>query len=328
MSRPQKSTIVRLQQLCAGARVPRGRPRRARPGRAHRPRPVVHGAAPDGRRPGCPRAARRSRSSRSGPPSGATSGAPARWSTSCTAGAGEAPSWRRSSSPCWPRGFRVVMFDAPAHGDSDPGPAGPRRTHGVEFGKALDAVFARFGPAEAVVAHSLGAISTYLTLRFGWLSTRRLVLLAPMVAAEPLFDQFQRALGFGARTRQAFDRAPGGVRRDPDGGVRRDVPGRSASTPCPRWWCTTAATARRRTPTRPARRVAARRPLGHHRRAGSPADPAGTAPSCARWPRSCVGEDAAGRSLPEAAVSLAPSRHSERCQAHRWPGKRRPTLGR
>ena len=31
--------------------------------------------------------------------------------------------------------------------------------------------------------------------------------------------------------------------------------------------------------------------------------------------------------LPEAAVSLAPSRHSERCQAHRWPGKRRPTLG-
>ena len=103
-------------------------------------------------------------------------------------------------------GFRVVMFDAPAHGDSDHGPAGPGRSHGVEFGKALDAVFARFGPAHAVVAHSLGAISTYLTLRFGWLSTGRLVLLAPMVAAAPLFDQFQRALGFGARTRRAFDR--------------------------------------------------------------------------------------------------------------------------
>jgi pimeloyl-ACP methyl ester carboxylesterase len=103
-------------------------------------------------------------------------------------------------------GFRVVMFDSPAHGDSDPGPAGPGRTHGVEFGKALDAVFARFGPAHAVVAHSLGAISTYLTLRFGWLSTGRLVLVAPMVAAAPLFDQFQRALGFGARTRRAFDR--------------------------------------------------------------------------------------------------------------------------
>ena len=103
-------------------------------------------------------------------------------------------------------GRRVVLFDAPAHGDSDPGPAGPRRTHGVEFGRALDAVFARFGPAEAVVAHSLGTIATYLSLRFGWLGTARLVLLAPMVEAGSLFDQFQAALGFGARTRRAFDR--------------------------------------------------------------------------------------------------------------------------
>jgi len=108
--------------------------------------------------------------------------------------------------PLVARGHRVVMFDGPAHGDSDPGPAGPRLSHGVELGQALDAVFARFGPAEAVVAHSLGAISTYLTLRFGWLGTRRLVLLAPMTAATPLFDQFQRALGFGERTRRAFDR--------------------------------------------------------------------------------------------------------------------------
>ncbi len=103
-------------------------------------------------------------------------------------------------------GHRVVLFDAPAHGDSDPGPAGPRRTHGVEFARALDAVFARFGPAEAVVAHSLGAVATYLSLRFGWLGTARLVLLAPMVEAESLFDQFQAALGFGRRTRRAFDR--------------------------------------------------------------------------------------------------------------------------
>jgi len=108
--------------------------------------------------------------------------------------------------PLLAEGYRVVMFDAPAHGTSDPGPSGPGRTHGVEMGKALDAVFARFGPAEAVIAHSLGTVSTYLALRFGWLSTQRLVLVAPMVAAAPLFDQFQRALGFGARTRRAFDR--------------------------------------------------------------------------------------------------------------------------
>lgn len=109
--------------------------------------------------------------------------------------------------PLLESGHQVVMLDAPAHGDSDHGPAGPRRTNGVELAKALDAVFCRFGPAEAVVAHSLGTIATYLALRFGWLGTNRLVLIAPMVESQSLFDQFQAALGFGERTRRAFDRS-------------------------------------------------------------------------------------------------------------------------
>ena len=104
-------------------------------------------------------------------------------------------------------GFRVVLFDAPAHGSSDAGPAGPRRTNGVEFAKALDAVFCRFGPAEAVVAHSLGTIATYLSLRFGWLGTERLVFVAPMVDSSSLLDQFGAALGIGRRTRRALDQA-------------------------------------------------------------------------------------------------------------------------
>ncbi|MFC6288011.1 alpha/beta fold hydrolase [Nocardioides sp. GCM10027113] len=103
-------------------------------------------------------------------------------------------------------GHRVVLYDALSHGDSDPGQYGRRLTHGVEIGHALDAVFARFGPAEAVVAHSMGAIATYLALRFGWLGSGRLVLVAPMVETVPLLDMFQQAVGFGARTRRAFDR--------------------------------------------------------------------------------------------------------------------------
>jgi pimeloyl-ACP methyl ester carboxylesterase len=109
--------------------------------------------------------------------------------------------------PLLAAGHRVVILDAPAHGASDHGPAGPRRTNGVEFAKALDAVFARFGPAEAVVAHSLGAIATYLALRFGWLGTKKLVVIAPLVESQALADQFQTALGFGARTRRAFEQS-------------------------------------------------------------------------------------------------------------------------
>ena len=106
--------------------------------------------------------------------------------------------------PLLAAGRRVVMFDGPSHGDSDRGPSG-RRTSGVELAQALDAMFCRFGPAEAVVAHSMGTISTYLALRFGWLGAGRLVFLAPMVEAESLFAQFQAMLGFGRRTRRWFD---------------------------------------------------------------------------------------------------------------------------
>ena len=103
-------------------------------------------------------------------------------------------------------GYRVVMFDAPNHGDSEHGPAGPWQGSGMEFAKALDAVFCEFGPAEAVIAHSMGTISTYLALRYGWLGTERLVFVAPMVEFDSLLEQFQQALGFGPRTRRALDR--------------------------------------------------------------------------------------------------------------------------
>ena len=110
-------------------------------------------------------------------------------------------------TPLVETGYRVVMFDGPNHGVSDHGPAGPARTNAVELAKALDAVFCRFGPAEAVVAHSMGTMATYLALRFGWLGAGRLVFIAPMIEAETLLDRFQRSLGFGPRVRESFGRA-------------------------------------------------------------------------------------------------------------------------
>jgi pimeloyl-ACP methyl ester carboxylesterase len=102
-------------------------------------------------------------------------------------------------------GFRVVSFDAPGHGRSDAGTHGPRSSDGVEFGRALDAVAAVHGPASGVIAHSLGALATMLTLRHGWLSTRRLAFLAPMLELEHYLDQFCAAVGVGQRTRQRLD---------------------------------------------------------------------------------------------------------------------------
>jgi pimeloyl-ACP methyl ester carboxylesterase len=98
-------------------------------------------------------------------------------------------------------GFTVVSHDAPSHGSSDPG-AHVGQSHAVEMGKALDAVAAVYGPAHAVVAHSMGGLATGLALRYGWLGTGRLALVAPMVRIGDHLPVLEQGLGFGPRTRK------------------------------------------------------------------------------------------------------------------------------
>jgi pimeloyl-ACP methyl ester carboxylesterase len=97
-------------------------------------------------------------------------------------------------------GWRVVAFDAPGHGDSDPGPAGPGRSTVLEFAGALAAVVAAHGPAAAVVAHSLGATAAAFAMD-GGLAVGRAVFLAPMADPLPYTLTFAARLGFGERTR-------------------------------------------------------------------------------------------------------------------------------
>jgi pimeloyl-ACP methyl ester carboxylesterase len=101
-------------------------------------------------------------------------------------------------------GFRVVRFDAPSHGRSDPGACGAGRTHGVEFAAALDAVMQRFGPADTVIAHSMGVLPSLLVQRAGR-PVDRLVLIAPVRDLGGHLDRFAGLVGMGPRTRRAMD---------------------------------------------------------------------------------------------------------------------------
>lgn len=103
--------------------------------------------------------------------------------------------------PLQARGFRVVLFDAPAHGGSDPGPSGPGRSHGLEFSGALAAVADRFGPAHAVIAHSMGVIPALLAQADGALTADQLVFISPMRDLATYFDRFAGQLGIGPRVR-------------------------------------------------------------------------------------------------------------------------------
>ena len=88
-------------------------------------------------------------------------------------------------------GFAVVAFDQIAHGAS-PG----RRSTLPLFADVLMSVGARFGPAHAVVGHSLGGAAAMLALARG-LQAGRAVLVAP--AADPVAaaHRFARTVGLG-----------------------------------------------------------------------------------------------------------------------------------
>ena len=82
------------------------------------------------------------------------------------------------------RGFSVVAFDAPAHGNS-----GGQLTSGPAFARASLELVRRVGPVEGLVAHSLGAMAAAIALAQGLLA-RRVVMLAPLVYILPTLEIF------------------------------------------------------------------------------------------------------------------------------------------
>jgi pimeloyl-ACP methyl ester carboxylesterase len=86
------------------------------------------------------------------------------------------------------RGFGVVAFDAPGHGESD-GTLGS----GVQAARALQAVAAD-RPIYGVLAHSLGAAATMIALREG-LPLSRAVFISPPGDIATYADHFARLFG-------------------------------------------------------------------------------------------------------------------------------------
>jgi len=114
---------------------------------------------------------------------------------------GHSGQFRALVDPLVAAGFRAVGFDGPSHGASDPGRYGPRQSSAVELAEALLAIGDLFGPIDAVVAHSLGALSSGYAVQRG-LEVSRLALVAPMVDAPSYTAPFVTALGAGPRIRR------------------------------------------------------------------------------------------------------------------------------
>lgn len=108
--------------------------------------------------------------------------------------------WATLAPSLLAREFRVITYDAPAHGAS-PG----RMASLPEFAAALSAVAAGAGPVHAVVGHSLGAAAVALALGDG-LAALRAVLIASPANPESFADRFAEALAIPAPVRDAMQR--------------------------------------------------------------------------------------------------------------------------
>ncbi len=104
-------------------------------------------------------------------------------------------------------GFRVIAFDAPAHGASRASRHGGRRVTFFEFADALQAVTSREPTLTGVVAHSGGCTSVSLALRAGWKAPASLVFIAPFVQPAASITGFARAIGANDRVAAVFSSA-------------------------------------------------------------------------------------------------------------------------
>jgi pimeloyl-ACP methyl ester carboxylesterase len=106
--------------------------------------------------------------------------------------------------PLVSRGYRVVAFDAPGHGE-----AHGRTSSMPAFAATLGAVARRFGPISAVVAHSLGATASIYALAHHELDADRVIVISPSARLHAVRERFGEMTGFPPniidRMRGAFE---------------------------------------------------------------------------------------------------------------------------
>ena len=89
-------------------------------------------------------------------------------------------------------GFRVVVFDAPAHGRAQ-----GSQTNLYEMADVISLVAASVGPLHAIIAHSIGALAAARAVRDG-VRVGQLVMLAPPRDLDSVVSGFGTALGLSS----------------------------------------------------------------------------------------------------------------------------------
>lgn len=87
-------------------------------------------------------------------------------------------------SPLVKKGYEVLAFDAPAHGDSE-----GTTTNAVEYSEMIKAVIEKYGPVKSFIAHSFGGIALSLALEnIPHRADTRIVFIAPATETTSAVD--------------------------------------------------------------------------------------------------------------------------------------------
>jgi pimeloyl-ACP methyl ester carboxylesterase len=98
-------------------------------------------------------------------------------------------------SPLVERGYRVVAFDAPGHGDSE-----GHRTSLPEIAQSISTVADEVGEIHGVIAHSMGGAATTLAFADG-LQAQRAVFVSPPSNPQAFLDFFSETIGISGGVR-------------------------------------------------------------------------------------------------------------------------------
>lgn len=93
-------------------------------------------------------------------------------------------------------GYRVLAFDAPAHGKT----AG-KQTNGFELAEAIATIAAKESPINTIIAHSLGATSTAIALSKE-VFARKVVCLASLCWLSSSVERFSQLLRLSPQTKE------------------------------------------------------------------------------------------------------------------------------
>jgi len=88
--------------------------------------------------------------------------------------------------PLVKKGYEVIAFDAPAHGDSS-----GKTINGFQYRDAIKAVYEKFGPIHSFIAHSFGGLALSLFMEEQeYQENKKLVLIAPATETESAISSF------------------------------------------------------------------------------------------------------------------------------------------